>query len=193
MMMQTITASTVTLRACTFRLPVLALGMTDQGPKGYSVFVADKIIGRNKPVIVICYNASGLHQWNGRWVVITDDFIQASMSRHCDLRSDGEHVLSDFLNPQMFIDQLRGQAEGHFNLELHDKHPALWKDLFSSSQPPKFIELTPDEEKTQIFRLAFFSETVALAILDHFSKVCGISEVTKMIEAGRKFKIDTGL
>lgn len=163
--------------------------MAAEDKKGYSVFVADKIIGRNTPVIIACYNASDMHRWRGRWVVVTDDFIQCTLSRECSVRSDEDHALTEFIQPEWLIDELRKQAEGFFNLELQTKHHELWKDLFYSAHPPKFVEVALADAKSHIFRVAFFSESIASAILKHFAARCGNKEVSDMIDAGSKCKV----
>jgi hypothetical protein len=160
---------------------------------GYSVYVADKFIGRSRPVIIACYNTSSLHHWVGRWIVVTDDFIQCTFSRDCNVRSDGDHTLTDFVLPEWMSEELLVQAEGLFNQELQSKHHELWKDLYNSAHPPKFVKLDGDEAKSQIFRLAFFGETVARGILKHFGTRCGNEDVAKWIKAGENFKVATGL
>jgi hypothetical protein len=167
--------------------------MSGENKKGYAMFMSDKFIGRSKPVIVVCYDTSNMHRWFGRWVVITDDFIQCSFSRECSIKSDGEHALTDFIQPEWMIEELRKQAEGFFNFELQNKHQQLWKDLFYSAHPPTFVQVTSTDVKGQIFRAAFFSETIALAIFKDFSKRCGNKEVFDMIDAAAKFKVSIEL
>jgi len=160
--------------------------------KGYSVYVADKFIGRTRPVIIACHNTSNVHHWSGRWIVVADDSIQCTFTRDCSLRSDGDHSLPDFLSPEWMPEELLKQAEGAFYQELQAKQHELWKDLYNSAHPPTFVKLEGEDAKSQIFRLAFFGETVARGFLKHFGSVCGNEDVTKWIKAGENFKVATG-
>jgi hypothetical protein len=159
----------------------------------YAVFVADKFIGRSKPMIVVCYNTSNPHHWTGRWFVITADELQCTQSADFNLGPSEEYELKSFMTPEQLVDQVASTAEGLFWQAFEAKHPTLWTRFFESNYPPRFLRLDEADGKNAIFRMLFASQQTARDAIREFGSRCGDKDLAKSIEVVSQFKVSFGM
>jgi hypothetical protein len=161
----------------------------EESNSGYSVFIADKLIGKGKPIIIVCRDTKNPRQWKGRWIVLTDEKTQCTSSSGCDLTSTGEYDLKQVCTPESMTNDMVSYAERALYEKLEAKHPALWNRIFESSNPPRFLPLDAAQGKSAIFHFFAADQKSSVDALKEFGTKCGNKELADFIQILGKCKI----